>query len=351
MIYQNLEFHNVAEVKQSGNGLRMYRFPIDVCNAMGSPDGYYGRYVSQTTTGCEIRFVTEGDRALISLTATDQEGFVQVYRGDFRYYSGYVYNFPVKKGQTTHIELIKAPNFEKIDPSLKRKPGGFSPDVWRIMSDVNFVMTMVDFESYGFNVRPPRPDEVPEKTLLCYGTSLTYGACASAQSICYSQLLGRMLNVNLLNKAMGGSCKNEPEVADYFASDDIHFDAILLENGVNMGIDYDGYLKRTTYLLDQLTEKKPDVPIFMVTAYPNSCISAPGCAMPVQKKTEVIEHIGTDNIIRTFPAKYPQVRLIEGAEMMPEFTALTCDGIHLSDYGHILTATNLTREINKYWKR
>ncbi len=351
MIYENFELHNVAEVSQRPSGLRMYRFPKAACDSMNLGAHIYGRYVSQTTTGCEIRFVTEGDRAIISLSAIDQDGYVQIYRGDFRYYTGYTYTYPVKKGQVTHIELVKAPNFEALDPSLKRKEGGFSPEVWRVMSDINFIMTMVDFESFGAKVRPPRPDELPKKTLLCYGTSLTYGACASAQSVCYCQLLGRMLNVNLLNKAMGGSCCNEPMVADYFASDDIHFDALLLENAVNMGTQYEEYEKRGAYLLDRITAAKPDVPIYMVTSYPHSGTVVPGCACPVTKKSEIASSIGTDEIIRSFAKKYPQVHLIEGAEMMNDLTSLTCDLIHMSDYGQIMTATNLARVMDGPWRK
>lgn len=349
MIYRHFELHNVAEVEQSPSGLRMYRYPKALCDNMGWEKERYGRYVSQHTVGCEIRFVTEGDRARITLTSLDQDGYVEIFRGDFRYYVGYSYIIPIKKGVANTIELVKSPNFEKLDPSLKRKPGGFSPDVWRIMSDINITMALVDFEGFGYEVRPPRPDELPRKTLLCYGTSLSYGACASAHCISYTQLLGRLLNVNLLNKSMGGSCMNERIVADYFASDEVRFDAILLENSVNMGPHAQGYQQNSTYLLDQLTAKKPHVPIYMVTSYPNHDSSAPGCACPVAKKDDASQFIVTDRIIRGFGEKYPQVRVLEGAEMMNDFTGLTCDVVHMSDYGQIMTATNLARELTGDW--
>ncbi len=354
MIYDRFELHNVAEVEQSPSGLRLYRFPKAVCNAMGGlNNSYNGRFVSKTTTGCEIRFVVEGDRALISLSSIDQDGYVQIYRGDFRYYTGYTYTYPIKKGQITHIELIKSQfaHFDQMDDSLKRKEGSFSPDVWRIMSDINFTMTLVDFEDFGYKVRPPRPDELPSKTLLCYGTSLTYGACASAQSVSYCQILGRLLGVNLLNKALGGACQNEPEVADYLASNDLHYDALLLENATNMGEFYKEYEERTLYLLDRVTAAKPNIPIYMVTAYPHSIIVDPGCARPVRKTDRLVEQIGTDRIIRGLPQKYPQVKVIEGAEMMNDMTCLTCDLIHLSDYGHIMVASNLAKVMDGDWRR
>ncbi|MEG1661636.1 MAG: SGNH/GDSL hydrolase family protein, partial [Clostridiales bacterium] len=331
-------------------GVKLLRFPKSICNTMGLKDAMYGRHVSLSTPGCEIRFVTDGDRAMISLTGILEDGYVEIYRGDFRYFdgAGNNYCFPVKKGQITQIALLKDQNFENRPAQLKRKKGGFSPDVWRIMLGTNFICALTDFEDYGYNVRPPRPDEVPEKTMLCYGTSLSYGACASCHSIAHIQLMGRLLNVNILNKAMGGSCMNEPEVADYFASDAVHFDAVLLENAINMGGPTEEYEKRTRYLLDQLAKSKPNVPVFFVTAYPHYGNVLSECACPVVKKTED----GTqplDDAMRRIASSYPNAHVLEGAEMMNDLTALTCDGIHMSDYAHITTGVNLAKAIGERW--
>lgn len=352
MLYKNFDLHNVADVEESPLGLKLYRFPKPLCDSMGLGTRLYGRHVARSTPGCEIRFVTGGERALISLSAIGEDGFVEVFRGDFRYFNGACNNYcyPVRKGQVTQIELVKDSHFESMPSALKRKEGSFSPDVWRIMGDVNFYLTFVDFDDMGFGVRPPRPDEMPEKTMLCYGTSLTFGACGSTHSTAYCQLMGRLLNVNLLNKSMGGSCMNEPQLADYFASDAVQYDALFLENAVNMDFDPAEYEKRTRYLLEQVTQKKPDVPIFMVTSYPSYATSEPISACPVTKKLTggCIEN---DAAIRRMGEEFANVHVIEGSEMLTDFTALTCDMIHLSDYGHIMVGTNLARRINELWKR
>lgn len=342
MIYNNIEFFNVSEIEESMAGYRLLRFPRHISNRMGEGESVYGRYVSQTTTGCELRFVLEGDRALLLLSSIDEDGFVQVYRGDFRYYTGYTYSYPIKKGQITAILLTKNSAFEKLDSSYKQ--GQFSPNVWRILSDINFTMTFNGIETYGSEIRPPNPNEIPSKTLLAYGTSLTYGACASVQSISYIQYLGRLLGCNVLNKAMGGSCMNESMVADYFASGAIHYDAVLLENGVNMSGMPEEYKKNAAYLIDRLSKAHPDIPIYCVTAYPNVSIVAGNKAYPCEK----LEEKGTyqnDRILRDIAKEYSNVKIIEGAQMMDCFTDLTCDLVHLSDYGHIRVATNLANSI------
>ena len=346
MIYENLLLHNAAEAERRPDGVHLYRYPKALSDSMGLPGKMYGRYVSRTTAGCEIRFVTAGDRAVVSLSSADHDGYVQVYRGDFRYYLDGVYSFPVRAGQVTHLFLNRTPAFEETDASLKHKPGGFSPEVWRVLSDVNFTMTLVDFEGYGYPVRPPTPEEMPPQTMLCYGTSLTYGACASAHSVSYVQLLGNLLGVNILNKAMGGSCMNEAVVADYFASDDLAYDALFLENAINMSDQAEVFHRNTAYLLKRVTQSRPQLPIYLVTCYPNLSTARPGRAYPVEKRTAAeYDRLQIDESMRAFAGQYPQCILLEGADMLPDFTGLTTDLVHLSDYGHVLVATNLAKAI------
>lgn len=346
MIFQNMDFHNVAEIQENKLGYRLYRFPRALCGQMGEGESRYGRYVSQTTAGCELRFVLEGDRAMLSLTSVDEDGYVQIFRGDYAYYRGYTYSFPVKKGEVTHILLENSKSFAQLDPRLRR--GSFSADVWRVLMDINCTIAFVDLESYGFPVRPPRPEEVPEKTLLCYGTSLTYGACATAHAVSYVQLLGRLLGCNVLNKAMGGSCMNEKGVADFFASGFHAFDGVLLENGVNMSGMAEAYEKNAGYLIGALARAFPQKPIYCVTAYPNSSLvrleGEGNCAVPCVKDPDCAYE--GDRILRRLAAQYPNCRLIEGGEIMDRFTDLTCDLVHMSDYGQIRTALNLSKVIS-----
>ena len=341
MIFQNIEFHNVAEIEDSKLGYRIYRFPRKLCDNMGHSGLYHGRYVSRTTAGCELRFVVEGSRSVLSLTSIDEDTYVHIFRGEYAYYRGYTYSFPVKKGVVTQILLEDKGPFKNINSVLRKDK--FSGDVWRVMADINSKIAFVDLEAFGNTVRPPRVDEVPEKTLLCYGTSLTYGACATSHCISYIQLLGRLLGCNILNKAMGGSCMCEPGVADWFVSGFHHFDGVILENGVNMEGN-EKYEDFTDYLLQKMTEVNSDMPIYCITSYPRLSTLTPEslanpCTVNLTCKFE------NDRILRNLAAKYPNCLLIEGPEIMDNLTNLTHDMIHMSDYGHIQTAVNLAKRI------
>ena len=332
MLFKDLEFHNVEEILPSGEGYRLHRFPRQAREQMGEGASTYGRYICQLTTGCEIRFVTEGDRVQLSLSSFDVDGFIHVFRGDFKYAT-----YRVEAGKVNHFMLTKSPQFEALPAAYKR--GRFSPDVWRILSGHDFGLTFVDIEPFGYRLRPPLPEEKPDKTLLVYGTSITHGACAAAYTLAYSQYLGRLLGCEILNKGMGGSCMNEAAVADYFAS--LGFDAVLLENEVNMGTAMaEEYARNGAYLLDRLAVSHPDCPIWAVTAYPNASLSGADPSDPCVKKPFV-----NDDALRKMAAGYPNVHIIEGDTVLTDFTGLQCDLIHLNDYGHIQVAQRLAQLI------
>ena len=341
MIFKNIEFHNVAEIEETKTGYRMYRFPRDLCDKMGHSGRTHGRYVSQTTTGCELRFVMNGTRALLSLTSIDEDTYVQIFRGEYAYYNGYTYSFPVKKGVITHILLEDRDDFRKLDPKLRNNH--FSANVWRVMTDINSTIAFVDIETFGNAIRPPRPDEVPDKTLLCYGTSLTYGACATSHCISYVQLLGRLLGCNILNKAMGGSCMSEKWLSDWFVSGFHQYDGVLLENGVNLNRD-PKYEELTDYFLKKLFEMNPSIPVYCLTSFPRpSVLAEDSIANPCSVNMDC--EYANDRLMRKLTERYPNSHLIEGYEMMDNLTNLTHDLIHMSDYGHIMAAMNLAKRI------
>ena len=335
MLFKDLEFHNVEEILPSGEGYRLHRFPRQVREGLGEGNSTYGRYIGQLTTGCEIRFVTDGDRVQLALSSFDVDGVIHVFRGDFKYAT-----YRVEAGKVNHFMLTKSPQFEALPAPYKA--GQFSPNVWRILSGHDFGLTFVDIESFGYKLRPPLPEEKPDKTLLVYGTSITHGACAAAYTLAYSQYLGRLLGCQILNKGMGGSCMNERVVADYFAGG-LSFDAALLENEVNMGEAMaEAYARNGGYLLDRLALSDPIRPIWAVTAYPNASLSGADPINPLVKKPFV-----NDDALRRMAANYPNVHLIEGDAVLTDFTGLQCDLIHLNDYGHIQVAQQLARIIGR----
>ena len=64
MIFQNIDFHNVAEMTPEGDGWRMWRIPVSVSEKMN--EGLRTKSVAYST-GVELRFKLMGDSADIHL--------------------------------------------------------------------------------------------------------------------------------------------------------------------------------------------------------------------------------------------------------------------------------------------
>lgn len=99
--------------------------------------------------------------------------------------------------------------------------------------------------------------------IVYYGSSITQGGCASHAGNSYQAIISRRLNADFLNLGFSGSCKAEPEMAEYLAS-------------VNMSLfvyDYDhnapdvAYLEKTHEpLFRTIREKQPHLPVLMISA-------------------------------------------------------------------------------------
>ena len=74
----------------------------------------------------------------------------------------------------------------------------------------------IGFEQ-GARLASPTPRE-DSRPLVCYGTSITQGCCASRPGLCYTNRLSRLLNRPVLNMGFAGSGRGEPEVAERLAS-------------------------------------------------------------------------------------------------------------------------------------
>lgn len=345
MIYNMIEFHNVAELEEIPGmpGLRLHRFPRGVRNGLGEGSYQRGRLMARASTGCEIRFVTEAEFIEITLSATVEDGDVLVYRGDY-FHSMH----RLQAGIVTALHLNKPERFAEIQPEMLHQ-GRFSPTVWRVIISRNyypglgFQAAFHGLETFGHDVRPPRPEELPAIRLLAYGSSITHGSGATVQHTAYIQQAGRRLGADVYNKGMGGSCLCEKQMADYLLSHG-DWDIAVLELGVNMQplFSVDEFAARARYLIEGFIRRYPDKPVILVTIYPN------------YKDGRNNAEPGSCNVNRQFSARleelhrtlaHPRLYLVDSHGLLTDFAALTVDLLHPSDYGHTLIGQHLAETI------
>ncbi|MDD5704378.1 MAG: SGNH/GDSL hydrolase family protein [Kiritimatiellae bacterium] len=64
---------------------------------------------------------------------------------------------------------------------------------------------------------PPASVRDRRKPIVFYGTSITQGGCASRPGLAYTAIVGRKLDVPVINLGFSGSARMEPELADLLA--------------------------------------------------------------------------------------------------------------------------------------
>ena len=332
MIWNNIELFNVSSVETRLDGaLNFYRFPAEARAAFVHSASPYAMSVGTITTGCEIRFV--GKAADIFVSPEQYDGFVEIYRGDFF--------CRVERLQIGVVKLLELRDTDMLTAYRPNYQGRFSPDVWRVVFCHDFCGTLHGIRPYG-EIRPPRADEVPNKKILAYGSSITNSACSFLYTNSYVYNMGRLLDADVLCKGMGGSCHLEKEVADYIAQED--WDIATLELGINMVESHPvaEFEKRASYLVEKIAKTgKPVVLISNFTCYHN----LPECK----------HHQASVDYVRCLEEIYNKLRCenlyyIRGEEMIKSWDYLTCDLIHPSPYGHGEMAKNIAKKLREEFK-
>ncbi len=178
-------------------------------------------------------------------------------------------------------------------PLMPEKYAGsfpFHPNVCRIVL-FHGIVHLHDIEG---DVRPPHPEELPDTTLLTYGTSITHGAVAT---------LG--LSVNMANQ----------------------------------GYTIERFRKRISYFVETVSG----------TGRPVACISLfPYFADWSGSAGNILAH--PDEFRRALKEVVaeldrPILHFIPGSEILTDYTGLTTDLLHPSDLGMIEMGRNLAEKI------
>lgn len=334
LIHDQIAFHNVEELEvvPGFSGLRLQRFPSWVRNACGFKDHSRGRFFSHRASGCELRFVTEGKYSRLSLSSLDADSEAIVYCGD-RAHSRH----SLKAGVVTSLFLENPPFFQQVDPVMIRHHR-FSPRVWRISFNQDAVILYHHLDSYGHEVRPPLADEIPARTWLAYGSSITFGGNVLFAPNAYVQRAALILGVDVLNKGLPGSCMCERETSEYIAS--AEWDFATLELGVNMTelATPEEFGQRAEELIDLVHLTNPERPVFTIDIYTNRADHLfdrqDSSAINTALFREIIKnHIAGKN--------HPMLRHIAADSILKGTVGLSVDLLHPSDEGHLTMGENL----------
>lgn len=172
-----------------------------------------------------------------------------------------------------------------------------------------------------------------DKPLAIYGSSITQGGASSRPSLAWPSILGRALNLDIVNMGFSGAALGEPELAEVMG--DIDACAYILEWGVNVA---SAAKLRAVYgpFLGIIRARRPGVPIICVTPIYSSWESH----SPDPRLPDMRVYIREDVTARQ--ASDPNLHLVEGYDLLgPCDSDGICDQTHPNDIGFKYMATRI----------
>ena len=118
-------------------------------------------------------------------------------------------------------------------------------------------------ESMSIGVKPNSKFEglsPREKPIVFYGTSITHGACASRPGMVHTAILGRRLDMPVVNLGFSGNGRMDQAVGDFLIQVDAA--AYVIDCLPNMGPA--DVAQKCVPLVKQIRSAKPDTPIVLV---------------------------------------------------------------------------------------
>ncbi len=264
MIWKNIEVFNVSEITESedGNGFTTHRFPSSVEAVLSDQ----GKRMNVGTTGVELRFKMIGDTVKIHLVADVDEGAVlsaHLYRGSilsgWRDFSQTLFG---GEGTVLTVEKAKKDNFLKEVERDGAFP--FSSDVVRIVFNGGKIK-LIDVEG---EVEPPKREDLPRRTYLAYGSSITHGSLSLNLSSSFVSLVGEHFGTDVRNLGLAGSALMEKEVADFIADEGKagKWDFCTLCMGINCLARSENEIRECVgYMIERVAKANPDKHVFCIS--------------------------------------------------------------------------------------
>lgn len=334
MIYKNLEIYNIEDLIEHEDGsVSWLRVPKKVYEAL---DSDFGRQQTDDATGVELRFKMKSDKVILRMSVTAGTGKFHVFRGNVQ---GGWQDHEVDKVATPEVHDFVIEQAEK--PEFLRAIAEKSGDEW----DCDVVRVIFDIGHFKLHdvigdIEPPKKAETPERTLFCYGSSITHGSNSIDTSHSWASLVARNLRYDLKNKGMSGSCCMEPAYIDYIADEGKagRWDALILELGINVLYwDEAKIYERATYAVQKTAQENPDKPIFVISPFYHC---GDDFAQFDEKGMTKVWRKALREIVGKF--RFPNVTYIDGLDILNGMEFMSADFVHPNVYGVAQIAERLT---------
>ena len=209
MDHQNIRFHNVEELEPVEGGWLLRRVGA-AARARISP----GVQENCFATGIELRFtMPDGAVDLLLKTIPQAEAATaHIFFGSFQ--GGWEYSSKSIGADVTRIHIEYPAKLATLRRITAEKQLAFAPEVVRVV----LPYVPVIFAGVEGRTALPAADQLPQKTYLAYGSSITHGSLSLIQPDCYVFRNAQALGVDYLNLGFAGNALMEEEMANYLVS-------------------------------------------------------------------------------------------------------------------------------------
>ena len=175
----------------------------------------------------------------------------------------------------------------------------------------------------GASIEPAKPRDQP---IVFYGTSITHGACASRSGMAHVAILGRRLDVPVVNLGFSGSGTFDIEIADLMSE----IDAAVYVLDCLPNLRGEQVAARAAPFVRRLRSLRPDVPIVLVEdrTYADAMFNT-GKAVRNHENRSALkaarDQLTAEGVVRLF--------YIEGDRLLGDDGDATVDSSHPTDLG------------------
>ncbi len=294
------------------------------------------------TAGGRIRFKTDSDYIALwvkqknyydmaHITAIGRSGFDMYVRENEEY--RYAASFPPNSDSCSYNaeEIREKGHYVSVRTFSSKK----MRDITLNMPLYNGIDEMYIILNDNANVEKA-PDYKYTVPIVFYGSSITQGGCASRPGMCYTNIISRHLDADIINLGFSGSAKGEDSMAHYIANLDM---SVFVYDYDHNAPDAEHLKSTHERFFKIIREKHPKLPVIMVSR-PKKYLSDE----EIRRK-----HIIFDTYKKAFDSGDRNVYFVDGSEMFGVFGGeeFTVDGAHPTDLGFFRMAEVIGSKIKE----
>ena len=179
------------------------------------------------------------------------------------------------------------------------------------------------------------------KPIVFYGTSITHGACASRPGMVHTNIIGRMLDMPIVNLGFSGNGRMDKEVGEYL----VQIDAAAFVIDCLPNMQPTDVQSKCELLVQQLRTAKPETPIILVEdrRFTNDWIT------PKKRQFHTANHAALRSAYDALLAqRVKNLFYIAGDSLYGDDTEGATDASHASDLGFMRQATSSSPSFEKH---